>query len=108
MNEYGIRSKYMSIADLTTDISKYKEFDLEECINKHNGKAIIVFDSNQTEEGSVIATDSKVNPEHPVTFLSSDKREIYHVSIDGKRIITNSKREVLGKLALPLKKKTLN
>lgn len=97
-----LRSKNMSIAG-----EFYKEFDLEECANKYDSMAIIVFDSNRTEEGSVIVTDSKVNPEHPVIFLSSDKREIYHVSIDGKRIITNSKREVLGRLALPLKKKTL-
>jgi hypothetical protein len=90
-----------------TDISKYKEFDLEECINKYDSMAIIVFDSGQTEEGSVIVTDSKVSPEHPVIFLLSDKREIYHVSIDGKRIISNSKRRVFGKLVLPLKKKTL-
>ena len=91
-----------------TDISKYKEFDLEECISKYDSMAIIVFDSGQTEEGSVIVTDSKVNPEHPVIFLSSDKREIYHVSIDGKQIITNSKREVHGRLTLTLKKKILH
>jgi hypothetical protein len=97
-----LRSKNMSIAG-----EFYKEFDLEECINKYDNMAIIVFDSNQTEEGSVIATDSKVNPDYPVIFLSSDKSEIYHTSKNGRQIISNSKRRVFGKLALPLKKKTL-
>lgn len=91
-----------------TDISKYKEFDLEECINKYDSMAIIVFDSGQTEEGSVIVADSKVNPEHPVIFLSSDKRGIYHISKDGRQIIGNSKREVPGRLTLTSKKKILH
>ena len=91
-----------------TDISKYKEFDLEECISKYDSMAIIVFDSGQTEEGLVIATDSKVNPEYPVIFLSSDKMGIYHISKDGRQIISNSKREVPGRLTLTSKKKILH
>jgi hypothetical protein len=99
--------KSESTEETDVESSKYKPFDLEECINKYDSMAIIVFDSNKTEEVSVIATDSKVSPERPVILLSSDKRELYHASKDGREIFSNSKIKVFGKLVLPLKKKTL-